>query len=128
MATAAPSATRGRGGNENRSSRSSTGRGCSMGSPKICHKQHAPRHPPAQEREEKGIRGRRKETGERKKETIGGGLRQLVKRGARGGRRIQRNRTKRARPAEDSAGLPAGNVSLIQRLCLNDKSSGLPAN
>ena len=84
MATAAPSATRGRGGNENRSSRSSTGRGCSMGSPKICHKQHAPRHPPAQEREEKGIRGRRKETGERKKETIGGGLRQLVKRGARG--------------------------------------------
>lgn len=48
-------------------------------------------------------------------------------RGTRG-RRIQRNRTKRARPAEDSAGLPAGNVSLIQRLCLNDKSSGLPAN
>ena len=70
MATAAPSATRGRGGNENRSSRSSTGRGCSMGSPKICHKQHAPRHPPAQEREEKGIRGRRKETGERKKKRL----------------------------------------------------------
>ena len=48
-------------------------------------------------------------------------------RGTRG-RRIQRNRTKRARLAEDSAGLPAGNVSLIQRLCLNDKSFGLPAN
>ena len=51
----------------------------------------------------------------------------IQRRGARG-RRIRSNRTKRTRPAEDSAGLPAGNVSLIQRLCLNDKSSGLPAN
>ena len=113
MATAAPSATRGRGGNENRSNLSQA----TCASPSSC----------AGERRKRNKR-KKKGNGRKKKRNDWWWAQAISQTRGTRSPRIQRNRTNRARPAEDSPGLPAGNVSLIQRLCLNDKSSGLPAN